>query len=70
MAVSVLPALSGGLRKAALEWKYGMGRVSDDPVPLINYLDVSHYIAGYLIRELRQLQYNNFCMSICKLKSQ
>ena len=40
---SVLPALSGGLRKAALERKYGMGRVSDDPEPLINYLDVSQY---------------------------
>jgi len=35
----IIPALSGGLRKAALERKYG--GVSDDPEPLINYLDVS-----------------------------
>ena len=35
-----IPPLSGGLRKAALERKYG-GGVSDDPEPLINYLDVS-----------------------------
>ena len=34
-------APSGGLRKAALERKYGLGRVSGDPEPLINYLDVS-----------------------------
>ena len=34
-------APSGGLRKAALEQKYGLGHVSDDPEPLINYLDVS-----------------------------
>jgi len=40
-AIREMPALSGGLRKAALEWKYGLGRVSDDPEPLINYLDVS-----------------------------
>ena len=38
------PALSGGMRKAALEWKYGLREVSDDPEPLINYLDVSAVI--------------------------
>ena len=35
------PAISGGMRKAALEWKYGLREVGDDPEPLINYLDVS-----------------------------
>ena len=35
----IIAALSGGLRKAALERKYG--GVSDDPEPLVNYLDVS-----------------------------
>ena len=38
------PALSAGMRKAALEWKYGLRGVSDDPEPLINYLDVSTVI--------------------------
>ena len=36
-----VPAISGGMRKAALEWKYGLRKVGDDPEPLINYLDVS-----------------------------
>ena len=35
------PAISGGMRKDALEWKYGLREVGDDPEPLINYLDVS-----------------------------
>ena len=41
-AVSATPTLTG---RTALEWKYGVGRVSDArsavPEPLINYLDVS-----------------------------
>ena len=41
-AVSVTPTLTG---RRSLEWKYGVGRVSDAgsavPEPLINYLDVS-----------------------------
>ncbi|XP_065910090.1 lysosomal aspartic protease-like [Dysidea avara] len=37
----IIPALSGGLRKAALERKYG--GVSDDPEPLVNYLDAQYY---------------------------
>ena len=36
----IIPALSGGQRRAVLEWKYGMKGVSDDPEPLVNYLDV------------------------------
>ena len=39
--------LSGGMRKSALEWKYGVRGVSDDPEPLINYLDVSTIIKNY-----------------------
>jgi len=41
--------LSGGLRKAALEAKYGRKGVSDDPEPLINYLDVSAAILFVII---------------------
>lgn len=37
-------SLSHGERKAALEWKYGLRDVSDDPEPLINYLDVSKIV--------------------------
>lgn len=39
------PMLSGGVRKAALEHKYGVSRVSEDPEPLVNYLDVSTVLA-------------------------
>ena len=54
------PALSGGMRKAALEWKYGLRDVSDDPEPLINYLDVSTVILFVKNGDLCRVKANNF----------
>ena len=54
------PALSGGMRKAALEWKYGLRGVSDDPEPLISYLDVSTVTLFVKNGDLCRVKANNF----------
>ena len=54
------PALSGGMRKATLEWKYVLRGVSDDPEPLINYLDVSTVTGFVKNSNLCRVKANNF----------
>ena len=53
------------MRKAALEWKYGLKDVSDDPVPLINYMDVRMIIATLFVHESADQQIRQYTSHVC-----